>query len=137
MRPFTYTEQDWQRDTVAQQRSRLTCPACSHDEWYKAVAARRLDGSTRRYRACKVCGFWQEADGSPPYRCYMTVHICLAEIQPGEQCKYCGTWGPAVWHPNCWRVIPDAEVGQTRCDNCGVALSRDHIIPWAAEPHPS
>jgi hypothetical protein len=68
-----YTEADWQADFErVDQGEPLTCPDCGALGDYGP----RDDGQGRHYRACKMCGFWQEADGSPAYRCWMSTHKC-------------------------------------------------------------
>jgi len=129
-----YSEADWQSDRQAEASGeRLQCPNCGHCEWFRAVGIPPGDGSQRKYRACKVCGFWQEADGSAAYRCLMTVHTCLGSIPEGKRCEYCGAWGPRNWHPGCWRVLPAKELGTTSCQYCGQILRAQHVTPWPVE----
>lgn len=127
-----YTEADWERDRAAVKAGEaLACPDCGHTENYVLAEGRRWDGSPRRYRGCKVCGFWQEADGeSSPYRCRLTVHICLARFAEERECRGCGNGiGPALWHL-CLRILrPDEE---WRCPECGTALETQHTVPWPA-----
>ena len=126
-----YTEADWHRDRRAEAGgTHLTCPNCGRGEWFHVVGVPPEDGSKRKYRACKVCGFRQEADGTPGYRSLMTVHTCLGFLPPGHRCEYCGTCGPRHWHAGCWRVLAPAELGQSTCHVCNVVLSREHVIPW-------
>jgi len=42
----------------------IACPSCQNFGFYGPKGS-----PERMYRACKFCGFWQEADGSGPYRC--------------------------------------------------------------------
>jgi hypothetical protein len=129
-----YTPDDWSSDRRVDSESGLACANCGHDEWYHPVGIPPEDGAERKYRACKVCGFWQEADGSPPYRCMMTSHVCLGHLAEGKQCTYCGAWGPIHWHAGCWRVLRKEELGQTRCDNCGTTLDEGHVVSWPVDP---
>jgi hypothetical protein len=129
-----YSEADWQRDRQAEAAGEhLHCPNCERDEWFHPVGIPPSDGSRRKYRACKVCGFWQEANGSSAYRCLMTVHTCLGSIPAGRRCEYCGAWGPRKWHPGCWRILPANELGTTRCQYCDVPLTTQHVIPWPVD----
>jgi len=129
-----YKEADWDRDRADEATGRrLTCPNCDHGEWFHAVGVPPDTGAERKYRACKVCGFWQRADSTPAYRCRMTVHVCLGLLDSGTACEYCGAWGPIDWHSGCWRILPEAELGVTACKNCKTVLTRAHVIPWPVE----
>ena len=126
-----YSESDWHNDRQAEaQGTHLSCPNCGRDEWYHPVGIPPGDGSQRKYRACKACGFWQEADGTPAYRCLMTTHVCLSAIPSGKHCAYCGAWGPRHWHAGCWRILPPNEIGVTSCANCALLLSDEYVVPW-------
>src|SRR6266487_4271550 len=87
-----YTEAEWQLDE--RQRASgfpLTCPDCRKDADYGPRQATKADGSLRRYRACKMCGFWQEADGlSLAYRCRLAVHMCTGDFGTSRECRGCG-----------------------------------------------
>ena len=70
---------------------------------------------TRKYRACKFCGFWQEAAGEvwkerggKPYRC---VHIA---------CKMCGIFD--------WKVPWGKDFG--KCPKCSKEFQK---IDWAVD----
>ena len=131
-----YSVADWERDRQEEASGdRLACPNCGRSEWYHPVGIPPETGEKRKYRACKVCGFWQEADGSSAYRCLMTAHVCLGDIKEGAACPYCGTWGPREWHAGCWRILRQPELGVTKCNNCGVALTEDHVVPWPVVAH--
>ncbi len=138
MRPLAeigpYSAEDWMReDTRKSVGDKLSCPNCEHTGWYSPIKGRRPDGLERLYRACKVCGFWQEADGmSAPYRCVMTLHVCVGRVSFGETCGSCNHPGSLTWHP-CARVVTRAEVTSTPyvCPQCRVALTEDHVVPWA------
>jgi len=57
-----YTPDDWAADRLT--AVALTCPNCGRSDDYGPREATLDDAHTlRRYRGCKVCGFWQEADG--------------------------------------------------------------------------
>jgi hypothetical protein len=54
----------------------LPCPDCKTVGFYGPRLIKEGETITRKYRACKFCGFWQEAagavlidHGSKPYRC--------------------------------------------------------------------
>ena len=91
-------------------------------------------GAQRKYLACKVCGCWQEADGTLAYRCWMTVHTCLAQLAKGMHCPYCGIWGPRQWHAACCRILTTDELGITRCGTCELVLTSQHVVPWPVQP---
>ncbi len=122
-----YSNADWERDATAS--GRLQCPNCDHAEWCRPCRGTNADGSERRYRACKVCGCWQEADGTPAYRCWVTFHVCLGLVADGGKCPSCEGGGPMDWHA-CGRVLPTNELGVTPCPNCGIILLPLHVIPW-------
>lgn len=105
-----YTEQDWCLE-MQQVRAgkRLACHDCGSDHDYSPRAAERDDGTIRLYRACKWCGFWQEADGKPPYRCWLSVHVC-----EGGQL-----------HP---RPLTPDEVWP--CARCGTLVDQTYEVPW-------
>jgi predicted RNA-binding Zn-ribbon protein involved in translation (DUF1610 family) len=126
-----YSEDDWHRDRQAEAHgAHLRCPNCGRAECFHPVGVPPSDGGKRKYRACRMCGFSQEADGTPAYRSRMVVHTCLAPIAPGHRCEHCGTAGPRAWHPACWRIVAPAEVGVTSCPHCGAVFTADHVIPW-------
>ena len=90
----------------------------------------RRDGTRRLYRACKMCGCWQEADGqSRAYRCAQTVHSCERAIPENAQCANCEALGPRGQH-RCNRVLTPPEVGHFGCKNCGLVIVTAHVIPW-------
>jgi len=127
----SYSEADWHRDRRAEAGgAHLSCPNCGRDEWFHAVGIPPDDGARCKYRACKVCGFHQEADGTPAYRSLMTVHTCVGLLPPGHRCEFCGALGPRHWHAGCWHVISPGEVGRSACPICGTILTLAHVIPW-------
>ena len=108
-----YTEAGWQRDKeLLDQGHRFFCPDCLSDtdygpRWTEPPAA------TRHYRACKDCGFWQEADGTPPYRCWQPEHEC-AKSEGGYYREY---------------KTPDEDPFE--CPNCHEMVSRQESeVPW-------
>jgi hypothetical protein len=126
-----YGEGDWHRDRKAEADGQhLTCPNCGRGEWFHPLGVPPSDGALCKYRACKVCGFWQEADGTPACRSVMTAHGCLGPIEHGQRCRHCGTTGPRHWHVCCPRVLRPHELGLTSCHHCGTVLTRDHVVPW-------
>jgi hypothetical protein len=130
-----YSVADWHQEREAESRGQhLACPNCGRAEWYHAVGVPPDTGAQRKYRACKVCGCWQEADGTPAYRCWMTVHTCLAHLAKGMHCPYCGIWGPRQWHAACWRILATDELGITRCAACDLVLTPQHVVPWPVQP---
>lgn len=84
----------------------LLCPSCKEVGFYGPREQRGSTGEiTRKYRACKWCGFWQEAwgfvknasdgVGGEQYRCVMVRHKCgVGEIWivpwNNRQCDKCG-----------------------------------------------
>lgn len=131
----TYTKDDWQGERAREEDGeQLSCPGCGRSEWYHPIAVGREDGSHRLYRACKVCGFWQDT-GDDPYRCLPTLHICTGEIARGERCNSCRTWGPREWHP-CIRFLKEEEITAQGYihEECGTALGPEHRVALPAEP---
>ena len=113
-----YTPEQWRLDRQADGNGKqLECPNCEREQWYHPIGIPAATGAERKHRACKICGFWQEADSTAPYRCVMTAHVCLGNITRGNQCAYCGTWGPHDWHAGCWRILRREELGIRTCDN--------------------
>ncbi len=107
-----YDEKQWQADDALKKVGefhRLVCPDCNFSgdpRWYGP----RDDKQGRHYRACKKCGFWQEADGTSAYRCWMAMHLC-------EQL-----------HPTAWILTPK-EPGYL-CQSCKTWIGREHSVPW-------
>ena len=96
----------------------LPCPDCHTVGFYGARLERRQDGD-RKYRACKFCGFWQEASGylrnepfpgAQPYRCIMV------------RCDSCRLYD--------WRFPEGFKPGT--CPTCRVEMVR---TPWPTEDH--
>ena len=86
-----YTKENWiAENAVTSMGMRVACPECGVTEFYSPREARNPKGGkeTRKYRACKFCGFWQEVGGRP-YWCNMYYHVC----------KGTGAWD---WKPPSW-----------------------------------
>jgi predicted RNA-binding Zn-ribbon protein involved in translation (DUF1610 family) len=65
-----YTEADWQHEMAGKGgAATLACPDCGSAADYGPRWHTRPDGTERRYRACKNCGFWQEAESDEENRC--------------------------------------------------------------------
>jgi hypothetical protein len=122
-----YTEDDWDSEIAAlfSERGRpRKCPQCRRSGFY---GPREAEGS-RRYRACKFCGFWQDV-GGPPVTNQPTVHGC-------EQ------WPEVAGAAYIWWVRPD-ETTYT-CPYCGAevrveealitAPANDSSHPWWQVP---
>ena len=126
-----YTETEWEQDE--RQRTSgfpLTCPDCRKDADYGPRRAAKADGSLRKYRACKMCGFWQEADGrSLPYRCRLAVHMCTGDFGTRRECRCCGNVQSGGTHRHlCPRALVPRETYY--CPECHVSVGRRNVIPW-------
>lgn len=81
----------------------IPCPNCKTVGFYGPRVSPALEAPTRKYRACKFCGFWQEVwgdgydkRGGKPYRC---IHLtCKNEncrtpnwtaANEGKSCDMC------------------------------------------------
>ncbi len=120
-----YTEKKWEEETKAPESMVLlpsgpfpfrilACPQCNIVGFYGPRKAQEGEG-TRKYRACKFCGFWQEASGTvrderggEPYRC---VAI---------RCDKCQAYD--------WQVPWASEI--KRCETCGAEMKK---IDWASD----
>ena len=127
MKPHApYGATEWlDEKTRANAGRKLKCPDCGSDEWYKPVTGTYTDGSPRHYRACKMCGFWQEADGTDAYRVWQSVHTCMKKLNPGESftCDYCGQTMTAgedrgPYGHSCGKYMLPDEDGY-ECQTCG------------------
>lgn len=121
-----YTEPEWERDEAARLNVAWpSCPDCGSAEDFGPRHHDRTDGSQRHYRACKFCGFWQEADGSPAYRIWLCIHECQVRLRQGQiiaHCTVCDADGIAPigsveWPHRCGRFLTPWESGFT-CSNC-------------------
>jgi predicted RNA-binding Zn-ribbon protein involved in translation (DUF1610 family) len=131
-----YSEAAWEAESklTAEGGPPLPCPDCGSYSNYGPKKARREDGSTRYYRACKMCGFWQEADGSPAYRCWASQHLCVRHVGENFTCDFCGSVlvpqeaeGP-VAH-TCGKYLLPSESGY-HCTTCGRWYGRESQVPW-------
>ena len=124
-----YTEDQWLEEMKAQPiifqypggqfafGTTLPCPACQTVGFYGPRIYPGQGEPTRKYRACKFCGFWQEAwgelrnepfPGAKPYRCTMV------------RCETCNSYD--------WR-FPDGFKPGT-CPTCNVEMTR---TAWPSE----
>lgn len=108
--PYSLT--DWLHD--AGSGGGLPCPRCGHDEDYglRDDAATATPENVGYYRACKVCGMFQEADGrSDPYETTITVHplplvSCGQRRVPRMRDRKRGaSVAPLPAHPRCGRSV--------------------------------
>ncbi len=130
--PPHYTDAQWQADHQrADSGELLKCPDCGHDEYFVVTEQGvREDGSPRRYRGCKVCGFWHEADGkTEPERCRLTDHICLGSFATTRKCLNCNNpMSQGLRYHLCPRILQPAE--EKTCEECGTALGSEYTVPW-------
>lgn len=126
-----YTEEDWYAAVVGRMKGeRLACPECgSHRDFYPKTG-KNSDGTERHYQACRMCGFWQEADGTPAYRCWKSTHRCDPGLPAEEEysCEHCSQTqlsGPhdCEWYLKLW------EEGYA-CVTCGQYLGRETKRAW-------
>ena len=106
-----YTEDDWDSEMAALYSERGCppgCPQCGRSGFY---GPREAEGS-RRYRACKFCGFWQHV-GQPAVTNKPTVHNC-------EE------WPKVAGAAYTWWVQPDEEI--YTCPYCGVEVHVGFIL---------
>jgi len=120
-----YSPADWQLEWDAGHK--LTCPRCASDEDFGPRQTVQPDRSFRRFRACKRCGLFQEADGlSPAYQTVLLVHRCTIR-ETGLQCRSCGR-RPRSGQHDCARIVREGE--SFTCPECGTVVTSDHILPW-------
>jgi hypothetical protein len=113
-----YLQADWERDMAG---VALSCPDCGSSTDYGPRAAPRPDGSLRLYRACKACGFWQEADGTAPYRCRVAAHRCTVSFAEPRECRECEQPLPAgIQEHDCGRWLHTTE--RFTCPECGTVV---------------
>jgi len=126
-----YTREQWKRDREGEGRGEtLRCPNCDHDEWFHLIPREDLQPDER---VCKVCGFRQEADGTPAYRCLLTAHVCLGPRPDDGECPECGSLVPfQSWHL-CAKVLLQEQIGERPCALCGTVRTEAHVVPWAVE----
>jgi len=125
-----YLEADWRadRERVAQGEP-LTCPDCDFSDnplLYGPRGGEEGKGPPRR--ACKVCGFWQDADGSSAYRCWKSTHRCDPGLNGPYDCEHCGQTGLTGSH-DCGNYLKPREDGY-ECGTCGRWHGRETPTPW-------
>ncbi len=122
-----YTEKQWEEEMKISLSSfcggqhwpagscTIPCPRCGTVGFY---GPRGSSSNGRKYRACKFCGFWQEAWGSvyderggKPYRC-ITVY-----------CDKCQTSNTYNWH------LPETQKFGY-CPRCHTELKK---TKWASD----
>lgn len=127
-----YTEKEWgeEWDTLLAEPCRhsnlgscwMACLSCKTVGFFgPRIIQNQMGEITRKYRACKFCGFWQEAfggvydeRGGTPYRCKMLF------------CPDCKVYN--------WKV-PWAE-GLGHCDNCKKENVKEVAWPSDDPNHP-
>ena len=105
---LSYAVDDWQSEWAALRANGdpPPCPCCRRCGFYEP----KLAPPSRRYRACKFCGFWQDVDESPR-------EIIRYECQgPG------GHWAAD------WKVPTESWT----C-SCGKTYSPEERVPWPAD----
>ena len=125
-----YDEAAWQAEmALVKAGVRLACLDCGSDADYSPKSAPRPDGSERQYRACKMCGFWQEADGTAAYRCWKSEHVCVRDVVGSFTCEYCGgvLVGPVAHR--CGKYLLPSDSGYD-CTTCGHWYGRESHVPW-------
>jgi uncharacterized Zn finger protein len=122
-----YSQADWQREWDADLP--LQCPRCGSGEDFGPRQAVLADRSFRRYRACKQCGMFQEADGrSLPHQTVLMAHDCDSQVGADAQCRGCGLRVRTGGRHLCHRIVREDEV--FTCPECGTVLSEEHRRPW-------
>lgn len=119
-----YSPADWQREW--DEGHKLKCPRCGSDEDFGPRQTFQADRTFRRFRACKRCGLFQEADGSPPYQTVLLVHQCTIS-ETGLQCRSCGR-RPRTGQHDCARIVREGE--SFNCPQCGTLVSAAHALAW-------
>lgn len=117
-----YTENQWENEmdlnkfcgkhpNLFHSGCTIPCPNCQAVGFYgpKITVNDTTEEITRRYRACKFCGFWQEVNNGEPYRC-----IAL----------YCNSCDSYDW------TAPKDEEDYKSCKKCGVQFRK---IEWASD----
>jgi uncharacterized Zn finger protein len=122
-----YAEAEWQREWDA--GVPLACPRCGSSEDFGPRQGVRPNRTFRRYRACRRCGLFQEADGeSPPYQAVLLVHECTGSIEVDAQCRSCGLRVRTGGRHMCPRIVREGE--SLTCPECGTVVAEPHRRPW-------
>ena len=103
-----YTEEQWEEEMRKMRfcgghqafgSCNLECPSCHEIGFY---SPREIKSESRKYRACKWCGFWQEAVG--PVFDHRGGDPYLGSIRIHKSCGEEGSWGTAgegLWCEKC------------------------------------
>lgn len=84
-----------------------------------------------------MCGFWQAADGSPPVRCWQSLHTCEHQLPPETRemtCEHClqtfraAQPGEMIEHLCGKYLLPD-DPGY-ECRTCGKHLGQNSATPF-------
>jgi len=114
MEKLVFTKQDWIDEVRAsigechhsQTGSCTTpCPNCKNVGFYSwRDCGERL--GNRMYRACKFCGFWQEADGEPYFCKMMYCFSCETHdwLKPDEEIRDSANCGKGTTYFVDWPV---------------------------------
>lgn len=122
-----YTEKQWTEEMalsspLSSLGSCLRCPNCKTLGFYGPRVVQNNKGEiTRKYKACKFCGFWQEAWGDVYNERGGEAYRCITVL-----CDKCGAYD--------WRVPWSKQLGN--CINCGNANIKQ--AEWASndQNHP-
>ena len=123
-----YTEKQWEEEmnlnklcgqhpNWSSSGCSLGCPQCKSIGFYGPKVTKNEAGEiTRKYRACKFCGFWQEAwgknkdeRGGEPYRC--VIISC-------DKCQIYDWQAPWAYEPkSCEKCHAEMQVTEWASDN--------------------
>lgn len=120
-----YTEEQWAEDVNLNEFCGLhknwfssgctiPCPNCKTVGFYGPKQDPE-ENPTRKYRACKFCGFWQEAWGNYIDKIGEAPYRCIA-----VRCEKCQVYD--------WRAPLDFYLGS--CPNCKEQMTK---IEWASD----
>lgn len=115
-----FTLQDWQnlKEQIPRFNScsplgscEFPCPNCKVIGFFSWREA-----GTRKYQACKFCGFWQEIDGEPYFCIQIYCLICyyLNWNKPDEE-KHCNQCGKKAGEKDLVTVPPASEDKNNPC----------------------
>jgi len=126
-----FTSADWAAEFAAYQADGYSraVPIASDRRTTRRTSSSTPTVPNVAIAGCKSCGCWQETDGTPAYRCSCLIHSCMQPIPDGAMCKNCDKWGPRPTH-RCHRVLPAAEIGVTKCRQCGIVQTVVHVVGW-------